>query len=1025
MDRIKKGLLIYLLLALPGFIAAAWRCGLRLMAESRDAYVETVIDFDEWRQLAREEGWRLHDMLNEASKNGASSVGISEDTVESLAAEERISVFTTSEIRKLPEGTEIASFMRSVDVPPGAIWIKSEDDALVDRIEQHLLWKLPNEKVRRLGRHLLLLRKSSLDFRQRVGLGFSRDLIDIIRSKQLGVILRIYNYPGLSDEAVRQIIADLPDPAVVSAVVFAEEEVLGNRGALPAVVRELKARSFRVGWIEFNDQAGMDTLIQGLRGSVPFARVHSIGRRELDENYTVGRAVARFHRAVRDRRLKMLYVRVFFQDKKKFIGDMVRFNLDYLQKIAGGLNDDGFRIPREDSQRRAEPRHLVGILSRGERLAIGLALTLGAVFLGGGISSRFPGSAWFFLVALLTGSGFILVSPESFTMVAGCLGVISYSAIGCLWAIDRYDNRCRIDQGLSISLLREVPLFFSRLVIPGIIGGILVAGLHSEPFYLLHYAQFRGIKLAFLLPLILVGTWSLRRFGGGLLSFFSRPLTARDLFIGAAVIIGTILYLMRSGNVTFLKPSAEEDLARTFLEDLLIARPRNKEFLVGYPAVLFFLFFRLRGAFGILPVLALFIEMGQVSMVNTFCHFHSPLALTFLRGFNGLWLGFLVGTAGMAFYLLCRLVAMAGNKQREGFLLGYFGFGNLGDELLWRTFVGETEKAGVGISWNLLVRGPGPGTLPAGVRPVFRQHLTMVLEAIARSRFLVIPGGGVLQSSTSSGSLLYYSLLLVFARLTGSRILMPSQGIGPWTRDPASEEVFPTIQRAFARINARMVFDGAVHLSARDRLSEEEILHLPGPPIQVHRATDLLFLPEWTTPPRTLSDRKKVGFILRGSNPESERLARLILDTFGNDGKMVAVPMSFQDREDSVSWKSAGYPGEIRKIDEIDPIGAFSDLDAVLSMRLHGCILASLAGVPWFGISHDPKIEGLAREMAWDFVAQPAWLNEETLPKTIQTLLSDPEGAETRLRRKTAELHGIARDDFRLVLDHLGRGERQ
>src|SRR5206468_604135 len=35
--------------------------------------------------------------------------------------------------------------------------------------------------------------------------------------------------------------------------------------------------------------------------------------------------------------------------------------------------------------------------------------------------------------------------------------------------------------------------------------------------------------------------------------------------------------------------------------------------------------------------------IGQVSLVNSFCHLHTPIALTLARVWNGLWVGALVG----------------------------------------------------------------------------------------------------------------------------------------------------------------------------------------------------------------------------------------------------------------------------------------------------------------------------------------------------------------------------------------------
>ena len=44
-----------------------------------------------------------------------------------------------------------------------------------------------------------------------------------------------------------------------------------------------------------------------------------------------------------------------------------------------------------------------------------------------------------------------------------------------------------------------------------------------------------------------------------------------------------------------------------------------------------------------LTVVALLACVGQVSLVNTFCHLHTPLYVSFLRTGHGHWIGAAVG----------------------------------------------------------------------------------------------------------------------------------------------------------------------------------------------------------------------------------------------------------------------------------------------------------------------------------------------------------------------------------------------
>jgi ABC-type nitrate/sulfonate/bicarbonate transport system permease component len=84
---------------------------------------------------------------------------------------------------------------------------------------------------------------------------------------------------------------------------------------------------------------------------------------------------------------------------------------------------------------------------------------------------------------------------------------------------------------------------------------------------------------------------------------------------------------------------------RSLLDQVLV-RPRTKEFLVGHPALIvaLALWAMARGRAWIVPLLFVG-AIGQESLVNSFCHLHTPIALTLARTWNSLWLGSLIGLA--------------------------------------------------------------------------------------------------------------------------------------------------------------------------------------------------------------------------------------------------------------------------------------------------------------------------------------------------------------------------------------------
>ena len=88
---------------------------------------------------------------------------------------------------------------------------------------------------------------------------------------------------------------------------------------------------------------------------------------------------------------------------------------------------------------------------------------------------------------------------------------------------------------------------------------------------------------------------------------------------------------------------------RVTLEKLLIARPRTRETFIGYPSLLLLNFLVARKYFTqYREIFRIGVALGFSSVINSFCHFHTPLYLILLREFNGLWTGLIVGLVAVA-----------------------------------------------------------------------------------------------------------------------------------------------------------------------------------------------------------------------------------------------------------------------------------------------------------------------------------------------------------------------------------------
>jgi hypothetical protein len=371
-----------------------------------------------------------------------------------------------------------------------------------------------------------------------------------------------------------------------------------DNSAIPPWVTKLGGVT--LGVVEFSESSGLFELYrQGQRG---FVRVHAIKSRELDRLGLEG-ALTRWERAVQERTVRLLWV----TEHQRFP--------QYLERLSQRLTQLGMQL--------GEP----------------------------------PAPAPFgnsYLIYLVIGAGFVsFVVLMGLSQLSGatllCGGMIS---VGALALLGNWDFEvARQSLALMIAILSPCLMLLVcaekflgwKLLIAVSIGsscaGLAIAALLSDLSYFLKLTEFRGVKVALVAPsmlIVLAELWRWRALGWNKLTAQLR----RGAWLVPAVGLGAlVLVLERSGNLPAIPVARWEELLRERLEDWLIARPRFKEFLVGHPALVLWKRERSLSQLGVLALGAL----GQASIINTFVHLHTPLALSLWRTLNGLVLGLLIG----------------------------------------------------------------------------------------------------------------------------------------------------------------------------------------------------------------------------------------------------------------------------------------------------------------------------------------------------------------------------------------------
>jgi polysaccharide pyruvyl transferase CsaB len=343
-------------------------------------------------------------------------------------------------------------------------------------------------------------------------------------------------------------------------------------------------------------------------------------------------------------------------------------------------------------------------------------------------------------------------------------------------------------------------------------------------------------------------------------------------------------------------------------------------------------------------------------------------------------------------------------------LSGYYGFGNFGDEAILRVFVEQWKRRRPADRLAVLSAKPVQTSTAYGVESVPRTAHAQIAKAIAACDIFVSGGGGLLQSSTSLRSLLYYTGLLHEAKRAGRRAVIFAQGIGP-----LGFTAKHIVRRACAHVDLAIVRDAASASLLGELL----------PRIEIRVGADPVFLAKaeaGASAERTLAAEgisglgTLVAVVVRPSRmleriaTEIARAVDLLSEKHG--AQVVFVPFQRPDDVEaavSVIRRCRTAPVLLGGGYDLGTMSAlFGRCAAIVGMRLHSLILAAHLAVPFLAVPYDPKIAALCENLQYDLPALVPGTAEEAVAK----LWSSREGLSARLRVAAAAQASLAAQSF-------------
>lgn len=619
----RQNRLLTIILAL-GVIGSAWALAHRHSVEMKNRAVEIAVDYSEVAELAGASGLSVTETLLRLKQAGVTSVAIQEETLADLVSQGLVRVG------------------RGLRWPTQVTWVEALTPEIGMMLQASRLPLGRMDAQAALGPVAFEL-NTEPEYALAMPLGLPEEQIRLAKSAGMTVIARLVNYPNVRREDIEQTADELRDNGI-RTVIFASDQVLGFRGAVNDVAEVFKDHGLIYGSVEFAKQKGDQRFSERMKPDL--VRVHSISAAEMG-GLDQASAAERFVRAARERNIRIAYVRMYdFAD-----ANPLKTNLAYMSAITRGLKHYGFAL---------KPVHPFAdpAVPMAARILMALGVASGVILLALSVVSMSPRFTWLGFVlfgvifAAMAASG-ILIGLKLVALAAA----IVFPTLAVLNAVSRTPEEptgVALRGNLGPAITR-----FAATVVISAAGGLMIAGLLSLPEFMLRISQFAGVKLAHIAPILLLafaltagigwgpGTWreqkaraseSLRRIG-------SQPVLIWQTVIAFVLLVMVGLLLARSGNEPGVGVSPLELRFRAILDTLLFVRPRTKEFLVGHPALLLGIASALGGRRNLAGLLLVIGMFGEVSVVNTFCHIHTPVAISVYRVVIGAVLGLVIGAA--------------------------------------------------------------------------------------------------------------------------------------------------------------------------------------------------------------------------------------------------------------------------------------------------------------------------------------------------------------------------------------------
>lgn len=669
---------VLLSVMLIGLVCALWLNYSRYEIEEKNNTVEMAMEYEGLQQLADWEGLPFNSVLKDFKNAGVTSLIVFDTTLQKLNDKGLVYAVTGRELLQngvAGTGGRFAPAMRDKIIADAVYITKGSSLLTFKEVEEDLHLRYADSRISVVSENPRIIRVlgdprvlegDNYDTKMplmQAPLGLSSEEMQKITNAGFNVIVRPQNYLPVTEQQIDSIFRRIDESgANVVSYIGCGKEVVGFPDKLDYMAEKLKSHNMVFGMVEHYTQlqfAPMEGLIPlAEKMDYQVARSYIIDKAE-QRKLKMPEALRRWALTDEERNIRINYIKPFMLPQNG--QDILQLNLDYVSSIAADVKERGFKLgtsavfnaDNSGGYRAYFPDRMLMVLPA---LAVVAACVMYLALLLG-LSSKLQ----YLLFAVLGVSASLLVIKMASPLPRQLLAFASacvFPVLSMIVVVEWWENvkiRCKC----MVQFLMRTTVQLGAAVLMSLCGAAMISALLGDVRFFLEIDIYRGVKLTFIMPVLLMLIWYVKRFnifggktGGGLIEdvryLLSTHIRLEHLFILGVLAFVAYIFVGRSGHTSGVPVWGIELKMRALLEQLMYARPRTKEFMIGHPAF----FVAAYAAYYKAPrlwqmILVAGAVIGQGSLVQTFAHMRTPVIMSYIRAFDGYWLGALIGIAAV------------------------------------------------------------------------------------------------------------------------------------------------------------------------------------------------------------------------------------------------------------------------------------------------------------------------------------------------------------------------------------------